>query len=95
MDTKDKKFNVDKNVLRILLAMVSRADDFLSFNRLNPSKFILLFLLNFYVYFVVVCPYEGNKIEYTPHQESPSTPKYPIQQNFVEYCDLNNNKTGN
>jgi len=37
VDTKDKQFHVDKAVLRILLAMISRADDFLTFDRLNPS----------------------------------------------------------
>jgi len=44
IDTKDKQFLVDKNVLRILLAMVSRADDFLKFDRLNP----------------IMCPFERN-----------------------------------
>lgn len=37
VDTRDKKFEVDKQVLRILLAMVQRADDFLAYDRLNPS----------------------------------------------------------
>jgi len=44
VDTKDKQFNVDKNVLRILLAMIYRADDFMCYDRLNP----------------IVCPFENN-----------------------------------
>jgi uncharacterized protein YegL len=37
VDTKVKQFHVDKSVLRILLAMINRADDFLTFDRLNPT----------------------------------------------------------
>jgi len=37
VDTKVKQFHVDKSVLRILLAMISRADDFLTYDRLNPT----------------------------------------------------------
>jgi len=44
VDTKVKQFYVDKGVLRILLAMICRADDFLTFDRLNPS----------------VCPFPAN-----------------------------------
>jgi len=38
VDVKDKQFYVDKGILRILLAMISRADDFLTFDRLNPTE---------------------------------------------------------
>eukprot|EP00026_Physarum_polycephalum_P008559 Phypoly_transcript_08647.p1 GENE.Phypoly_transcript_08647~~Phypoly_transcript_08647.p1 ORF type:complete len:186 (-),score=30.75 Phypoly_transcript_08647:329-886(-) len=56
--TKDKQFTVDKNVLRILLAMVARADDFLMFNKLNP----------------IMCPFEKNPSLGSSHSSPPSYP---------------------
>jgi len=38
VDVKDKQFYIDKGILRILLAMIVRADDFLTFDRLNPTE---------------------------------------------------------
>lgn len=36
-DTKVKQFHLDKMILRILLALLSRADDFISYDAMNPS----------------------------------------------------------
>lgn len=49
VDTKDKQFRVDKNVLRILWALLQRANDFLSFSKLNPGTISQYYFEIFYL----------------------------------------------
>jgi hypothetical protein len=59
VNSKVKQFHVDKNVLRILLAMICRADDFLCFNKLNP----------------IICPFPANGMTSTTIPSTPPSPK--------------------
>jgi hypothetical protein len=57
VDTKIKMFYVDKGVIRVLLAMISRSDDFLTFDRINPTE----------------CPFPANTYKALPSDEIPVT----------------------